>query len=189
MSTRNTDRRDRDFESSISARPVTKDEIAYRDGYVRGKSAEQLEYERRRAAEARIYEENARLRADNGLSIGLILGLILAAVAAVVGGLIYVYSDADTPGAVAPTPETTSPEPASNNKTTVIERTIERTREAVPVPSSVQPPDINVEVPSTPEQPSSPAPTPSAQPDAAANQAPTDIAPNSNSAGTAPSSN
>ncbi|WP_035985924.1 hypothetical protein [Leptolyngbya sp. KIOST-1] len=165
MSTRNRktdDIRSRDFESSINTRPVTNDEVAYRNGYVRGKSAEQLEQERRRATEARIYEENARLRSDNGVSAGLILGLALAALAAVIGGLIYVYSEETNPGAVTPTPEATSPEPATN-ETTIIERTIERTQEVIPSPAPVQTPEVNVEL-------NTPAPAP-AQPEPATNQA------------------
>lgn len=165
MSTRNTDPRNRDFETSINTRPATSDEIAYRDGYIRGKSAEQLEYDRRRAAEARMHEENARLRADNGVSTGLILGLVLAAVAAVVGGLVYV-SSTDGVGTVTPTPEATTPEPA--NETTVIERTIERTQEVVPAPSAVEPPEINVELNNPLE--TAPSAAPEATPEAAPSQ-------------------
>ncbi|MFQ4135579.1 hypothetical protein PGN35_004600 [Nodosilinea sp. PGN35] len=159
MSARNNNPRNRDFETSINTRPATRDEIAYRDGYIRGKSAEQLEYERRRAAEARMHEENARLRADNGVSVGLVLGLVLAAVAAVVGGIVYVSS---TDGTVTPTPEATTPEPA-NNETTIIERTIERTQEVVPAPRTVETPQINVELNNPLEQNSAPAPAPAGE--------------------------
>ncbi len=156
MPAHNTDPQDQDFDKSINTRPVTNDEVAYRDGYVRGKSAEQIEQDRLRATDARVYEENARVRADNGVSAGLLLGLVLAAVAAVVGGAIYVYT-ADQ-GAVTPTPEATTPQPA-NNDTTIIQRTIERTREVVPVPSNVQtPPPVNVEI----TTPAAPAPAPAA---------------------------
>ncbi|MGB3310723.1 MAG: hypothetical protein WBG32_10770 [Nodosilinea sp.] len=171
MATQNTDPRNQEFDASINARPVTNDEIAYRDGYVRGKSAEQLEQERRRAAEARLYEENARLKADSGASAGLILGLALAALAAVVGGLIYVYLDDTAPDTAVPTPEAVTPEPA--NETTIIERTVERTQEVIPAPSSAQPPDINVEL-NTPEPAPAPAPAPAApvQPEASPDAAP-----------------
>lgn len=161
MATQNTDPRNREFDASINTRPVTNDEIAYRDGYVSGKSTEQLEQERRRAAEARLYEENARLQADSGASAGLILGLALAALAAVVGGLIYVYLGDTTPDTVVPTPEAVTPEPA--NETTIIERTVERTQEVIPAPSSAQPPDINVEL-NTPEPAPAPAPVPAPAP-------------------------
>jgi hypothetical protein len=188
MATRNNNPRNQDFDASINARPVTPDEVAYRDGYVSGKSADQLEQERRRAEEARVYEENAKLRTDNGVSTGLILGLVLAAVAVVVGAVAYVYSDANDGRIIAvpqaPAPEAPAPEPA--NETTIIERTIERTQEAVPVPTApapsapapaVAPPDINVEVnnpvapaPSAaPEAPSA-APDSQAQPEAESNQ-------------------
>ncbi|MBD2105840.1 hypothetical protein [Nodosilinea sp. FACHB-13] len=188
MATRNTNPRNRDFDTSINARPATPDEVAYRDGYVSGKSTEQLEQERRRTEEARIYEENARLRADNGISTGLILGMVLAAVAAIVGAVAYVYSDANDgriiPVPQAPAPEAPAPEPT--NETTIIERTIERTQEAVPVPTApapsapapaVQPPDINVELnnpvaPAPSEAPEAPsaAPEGQAQPEAESNQ-------------------
>ncbi|PSR14499.1 hypothetical protein C8255_24060 [filamentous cyanobacterium CCP3] len=179
MATQNTDPRKRDFDASINTRPVTNDEIAYRDGYVRGKSAQQLEQERRQAAEARIREENARLRADNGVSTGLILGLALAALAAVIGGLIYVYSEENpVPGTANPTPEAVTPDP-TGNETTIIERTVERTQEVIPAPSSVQPPDVNIELnnpvqpPAAPAQPeASEAPVPPVQPEAEANQTP-----------------
>ncbi|HZG40682.1 MAG TPA: hypothetical protein VEZ50_18555 [Nodosilinea sp.] len=157
----------------MNTRPVTNDEIAYRDGYVRGKSAEQLEHERRRAAEARVYEDNARLRADNGVSTGLVLGLVLAAVAAVVGGIAYVYSDAgNEPTITTPAPTSTTPQPA-NNQRTIIQRTIERTREVVPVPTPAQPPEINVEL----NNPVQPAPNPAPVNPAPANPAPTNQAP------------
>ncbi|GEM_PF-5206689 len=37
------DRTDREFVDSIHARPVTRDEVAYRDGYVNGKLTEQVQ--------------------------------------------------------------------------------------------------------------------------------------------------
>jgi hypothetical protein len=170
MPIRNTDSYDRDFTNSVNARPVTRDEVAYRDGYVRGKSAEQLEQDRRRAADARMYEANARMRADNGVSTGLLMGLVLAAVAAVIGGALYVYN-ADQ-GTVTPTPEATTPATpqSSNNDTTIIQRTIERTREVVPAPSNVQVPPVNVEItnPSEPAPEAAPAPAPEAAPTAPA---------------------
>lgn len=154
MATQNPNPNSQDFDTSVNARPATRDEIAYRDGYVRGKAAEQREYDRRRAAEARMYEENARLRADNGVSTGLILGFVLAGVAAVVGGALYVYNDMSTPTA---TPEATTPQEPSTD-TTIIQRTIERTREVVPAPTQIQLPEVNPEINVTP-----PAPAPEAE--------------------------
>ncbi|WOD38243.1 hypothetical protein [Nodosilinea sp. E11] len=168
MSTRNIDPNNRDLESSVNTRPATQNEIAYRDGYVRGKSAEQLERDRRRAAEARVYEENARLRADNGVSTGVVLGFILAAIAAIFGGVLYLYNNeagtgqgTTNPTPATTTPATTAPEPPTN-ETTIIERTIERTQEVVPAPSSAEPPQINVEL-NNPFQPGT-APNPQADP-------------------------
>jgi hypothetical protein len=163
MSNQNIDPNNRDFQASVNTRPVTNNEVAYRDGYVRGKVAEQSEQDRRRALDARIYEENARLRSDNGVSTGLILGMVLAAVAAVIGGIVYVDSDAGNRGVVPP--EAVSPEPA--NETTIIERTVERTQEVVPAPPEVTLPDVNVDVtpPPAAEQPV-PAPEAVGQPEA-----------------------
>lgn len=171
MPNQSNDPRNQNFEASTNTRPATDDEIAYRNGYVRGKSAEQLEQERRRAAEARVYEENARLRADNGASAGLILGWAFAAAAALVGGLVYIYSTDATSGVANPTLEAPSPEPASS-ETTIIERTVDRPQEVVPAPSSVQPPEIDVELGNPVEQPAESAPAESAQPEASSSEAP-----------------
>jgi outer membrane biosynthesis protein TonB len=175
MATRNTDPyatpRDRDFDSTVNTRPATSDEVAYRNGYVRGKSVDQIERDRRLATDARIYEDNARRRTDNGISTGLVLGLVLASVAAVVGGLAYVYST-DTPDpapAETTTPEATTP-PPTNNETTIIERTIERTQEVIPAQPS---PPVNVEVLPPPQPAPAPAPAPVNQsPNPVPNQAP-----------------
>lgn len=156
----------RDFQDSINTRPATADELAYRDGYVRGKVAKQREQEYRRDLEARIYAENARRQANEGVSIGLVFGLTLAALAAIIGGLFYVYRDADNPNIpdiIVPAPEANSPEPSS--ETTIIERTIERTQEVVPAPSEITLPDVNVDI--TPPAPQA-NPTPeAAEPNAA----------------------
>lgn len=154
-----TNPKNRNFQDSINTRPATADELAYRDGYVRGQVAKQRENAERRALESRIYEENARRQANEGASIGLVLGLTLAALAAIIGGLFYVYNDTNNPEPIAPTPEATTPEPTS--ETTIIERTIERTQEVVPTPSQITLPDVNVDV--TPP----PAAQPSATPEAA----------------------
>ncbi|MGF1520271.1 MAG: hypothetical protein ACFCVB_21060 [Nodosilinea sp.] len=177
MSTQNIDPDNRNkapnpkpFEATVNSRPVTPDEIAYRDGYVRGKSAEQLEADRRRAVAARRHEENARLRADNGVSTGVILGFVLAAVATIFGGVLYLYNNNDSQSPVDPTPEATSPEPA--HETTIIERTIERTQAVIPAPapSRVEPPQIKVEVTPAPAPAPAPAPDSQAQPEQPATQ-------------------
>jgi hypothetical protein len=88
---------------------------------------------------------------------------VLAAVAAVVGGALYVFNaDQST---VAPTPEATTPQP-TNNDTTIIQRTIERTREVVPAPSNVQTPPVNVEI-TPPAQPAPETAPPQPAPEAA----------------------
>lgn len=172
MSTQNIGPGDRDFENSVKTRSANDREVAYRNGYANGKVTEQIQRDRQ-VQQAQLYEENARLRNDNGASLGLVIGMLLAATAVVVGAIVYMDSGAGNQGAVtptAPTPEATTPPPAP--ETTVIERTIERTQEVVPTPVPVQPPQVNVEVTPPPVEQVSPAPAPVAPPSPVSEPAP-----------------
>ncbi|TVQ05773.1 MAG: hypothetical protein EA368_18765 [Leptolyngbya sp. DLM2.Bin27] len=118
MSTQNINPNNRDFEASINTRPVTKDEIAYRNGYVRGRATGQLEQDRRRAAQAKLYSEKLNSQTGNSLSAGVVLGFTLAAVAAIFGVIFYFYGGvAGRPGAVTPTPVVPTSEPAPGEPT------------------------------------------------------------------------
>jgi hypothetical protein len=172
MSARDTDHHQL-FDETITTRPATDREIAYRNGYVQGRALEQTENYRRRTMQARIREQQARLRAENGAASGVIIGFLIALIAAVVGSIVYFAGDRN-PEVQTPEPATTAPEP-TNQETTIIERTIERTQQAIPVPQRQAPsnqgdqPIINIELTNpieatptnpTPEQPATPEATP-----------------------------
>jgi hypothetical protein len=111
MSTQNINPKNRSFEASINTRLATKDEIAYRDGYVRGKATSQLEQDRRRAVQAQLYNKSLSSQTDKSLSAGVILGFVLAAVAATFGAVFYFYGGlTGGPGAVSPAPVAPTPE-------------------------------------------------------------------------------
>jgi hypothetical protein len=129
---------------SVTVRKATSDEIAYRDGYVQGQNSERrLQYS----------QENER--ESSGIASGLILGLLFTALLGT-GIAIWFYSsgreDSVEPTTASPSPEVTQPQ---NTETRVIERTVERT-EIVPVEvPAVNPPEVNIEVPTLTTSPSS----------------------------------
>lgn len=112
--------------ANASSRRATPDEVAYREGYVHGKTAQ-------RDAQHRY----GHGRNNNGMASGILIGVVLASLVGIaVGTFSYLLRDAQTT-----TVESTStpidldaqqPEPV-NRETTVIERTVDRTQEVVPV--------------------------------------------------------
>jgi hypothetical protein len=123
---------DKSSKSNVYGRKVTPDEVSYRDGYVEGQLDRDSQATREQYAREQISE-------SNGVANGLLIGLVLAAIAGVVGGTLYYYNRTETaPAVVAPA----SPQP--QQRTTIIERTIERTREAAP---DVQVPNVQINVP------------------------------------------
>ncbi|MEO1093808.1 MAG: hypothetical protein AAFX01_02765 [Cyanobacteria bacterium J06638_28] len=132
---------------SVTGRKATADEVAYRNGYVQGRSIEMQAHDRAAAYERR----RAQKAADNSLTTGLLLGLLITGVAGIVGGIIYFYNPQSTTAPVAApetTPETETTPAQVENNTTIIERTIERTREIVPAPSDISLPDVEINRPS-----------------------------------------
>lgn len=124
---------------------------SYQDGYLDG-----------RVSENRIREENHTIRENNSAASGLLLGIGITAIAALIGGTLFFFTtDQDQP-ATAPTqtapvqPSTTQP-PSSQSETTIIERTVDRTKEIVPVPQQPAPqPETQV----SPAQPEAAQPVP-----------------------------
>lgn len=172
----NPDNGDR-FEESINGRPATRSEVAYRDGYVNGRVTEHENQNDR----ARIYARNQEIRDNDNAARGLLLGFLLTALVGIVGGLAFFFTYANRenesvePASTivvpdrdpAPSPAANEPQNSGENPT-VIERTIENTREYVPVPQQ-QPspapaprvqvntpppaaPDVEVNVPPAPPQ-------------------------------------
>src|SRR5919199_1430780 len=130
------------------------DEVAYQKGYQTGRNSERL-----------LQEETYAVREENSTASGLMLGLALASIAALAGGTIYFLNARNEPiqqtapsTQVVPVPVPNNSQPRSSNKeTTIIERTIDRTREAVPVPQEpakapeAPAPSVNIQLP-TPQQ-------------------------------------
>lgn len=134
--------------------PNVSQEVGYQEGYRTGRDSE------------RLYQQQASsVREENSAASGLIIGLALASLAALAGGAIYFLNARNEPVqqtapatqvVPVPVPDRSQP-PTSKTETTVIERTIDRTQKAIPVPQQPAPnsganaPNINIELP-TPQQ-------------------------------------
>jgi cytoskeletal protein RodZ len=128
------------------------DEVSYQQGYQTGKDSERL-----------LQQEAYAAREENSAASGLMIGFALVTLAALAGGTIYFLNARNEPAQqtapstqVAPVPNN-SQSPSSNKQTTIIERTIEKTQKAVPVPQQptkapeAPAPNINIQLP-TPQQ-------------------------------------
>ncbi len=146
-------------QANVQGRPATREEVAYRDGYVNGRTIEERQQYNHRTAERIRTEQNARTREANSASAGLLTGLLLALLAIGAGGLVY-YLTQDSEPATTEAPVKTPVE----RETTIIERTVENTREVVrDAPDvelpDVQMPDVNIQVPETAPAETAPAET------------------------------
>lgn len=135
-----------------------REDLSYRDGYVRGKVVEQR------------YQDAIETRDNSNAARGLLLGILLTSLVGAIVAAFFVISQQnrtpvpvvvpapEAPEAVTDTP-TVAPtvEPPTQTNTEIRERVIERTRELVPVP-----------VP----QPQAPAPAPQQQAPAVQQPAP-----------------
>lgn len=141
---------------------------AYEKGYHQGRHSERL-----------VQEDNYAVRDNNSAASGIVIGLALAVIAGLAGGAMYLYNQRqESPRQTAPStqiipvpvPNNSQPQqaPSSNKETTIIERTIDKTRDIVPVPTqpsaapspqapskapSASPSNINITIPA-PQQPS-----------------------------------
>lgn len=169
-------------DDNVHGRKVTPSEASYRDGYVEGQAVERSQAVGDQYAREEVHE-------SNGVASGMVIGLAFAAVVGLVGGGLYFATrgEPDTVPVAAPAPA--SPQPQRN--TTIIERTIERTKEAAP---SVQAPDvkINVQQPAPAVAPAvapaAPAPAPAPATPAAPDAPPTSDSSNSEPSATESSS-
>lgn len=143
-------------------------EVSYRDGYIHGATTE-------RRLNEESYIESDR---DRGTGNGLVLGIIIATLAALGIGSAYLLTQRNEPASRTqpstqiipiPVPNNSQPqrsEPQSSKKeTTIIERTVDKTKEVVPVPQKQEPakqvepekqapaaPDININLNSQDKQ-------------------------------------
>jgi hypothetical protein len=154
MQNNNQNQRDRP-QPTVMGRKATAEEVAFRDGYVNGRSAQ----DRSRAVQNQ--RDRASARTDDGIATGLTISFLLVATAGIVGAIAYSVTGPSNP---APTVETT-PEPGQVENT-IIDRTIERTQEVLPAPPRVNWPDVNIILPAgespqpanTESDPNAPAP-------------------------------
>lgn len=135
--------------------------LAYRDGYLHGRDTEN-----------RIQEENRIVRENNSAATGLLYGITITALLGLIGGAIFLLTHRDQPSTrpvqVVPVPNTSQPQ-SPQRQTTIIqrtERTVDRTREIVPIPPQ-QSPTLEAE----PEAQSSPAQHEAGEPESAGNEA------------------
>ncbi len=136
----------------VHGRPATPEEVAQRDGYVRGRNDENYAQRNLREQDRAI----AQARSDDSTASGLVFGLAIAFLAASVGVAFYFLSSDRTPAPVA-APQIQK-ERVVEKETTIIEKQAPAPAESLPdiqvdVPE-VKVPDIDI----TNEPASAPAP-------------------------------
>jgi hypothetical protein len=147
------------FQQTINTRKATPDEIAYRNGYTRGRNSDR-----------KVTYTTPIVRDANNTANGVLLGILLASLVGIITATFFILTKQEQPAVVeTPLPQQTLPQSAQPNvvqpqpvqrETTVIERTTDRVQEVVPA----APPDVQITVPTT-------------QPSATANPSPSSVAP------------
>lgn len=177
------------LQGSTNARPATRNEVAYRNGYVQGQNAK----DRNLAAEERLAHERARYdlqasRDNENAARGLLLGIFVMALLGLVGGALFLFNQREENNlpTIIPVPQNNQPQnqaapPSPKQETTIIERTIDRTQEVIPVPApqpqqpaeqpAPQAPNIDINIPNPVQQSGGEAQQPAEAP-APANEAP-----------------
>lgn len=152
----NTDKTQTPHNSNDGAGKVNK--IAYRDGYLHG-----------RDTEYRMQEENRIVRENNSAATGLLYGITITALVGLIGGAVFLLTHRErpstTPVQVVPVPNTSQPQ-SPQGQTTIIERTVNRTREVVPAPQQQAP-----ATEAAPEAQTSPAQPEAEEPEKTENEA------------------
>src|SRR6478672_704000 len=148
----------RDTPRSLDQTGNVSEPVSYEEGYLNGRSSER-----------RLQEDSYIARENNNAASGLVLGLAIAALVGIAGGaFIYMNQRQDSPRQqILPIPVPNSSQPQSQPKTTqkdttIIERTVNKTKEVIPVPQQPAPapqqkaPEININVPSPAQETSAP---------------------------------
>lgn len=137
-----------------SLRPITREEKAYRDGYVSGSVKEERNQQYARERDRQVAKENAEAAASNGWLFGILMATVIGLIAVV----FYVLATDNGPQVLPVPTATDSPtEPSVNEsktpkverETTIIERTVEKVQDVTP--TTIQ---VNVE---SPQQSTTPA--------------------------------
>ncbi|HEY9693095.1 MAG TPA: hypothetical protein V6D15_12865 [Oculatellaceae cyanobacterium] len=117
--------------------------------------------------ERRLDEERYVARENNSAAGGVLLGITIAALIGLAGAAFYFMNQRqESPTQILPIPVPNNSQPQSqprtqDKNTTIIDRTIQKTREVVPVPQQQAPasqqtapkaPDININVPNPTNQ-------------------------------------
>lgn len=135
-----------DFDKTINTRPATRGEVAYRNGYLQGRAAQQ--HVRYRSQEDWV--RRREIQDTNHVASGVVFGIVLACLA---GAAVSVMSFVNQRNGVAPAnsagvvqPSSAQPQTAPvQRQTTIIDRTIERVREIIPT----TPPEIQKNAPAS----------------------------------------
>lgn len=140
----------------VNARPATRDEVAYRNGYTHGRQVE------------RVNDSIQQTRENNSAATGVVIGVLLAAIAGIVLAMFYFLPQnqrTETSPAASPTPQSNTTQRSNTEKTTVIERV----REVAPAPQRTE---IIVPNPAQSETQPNSAPTSQTAPGTAPGTAP-----------------
>lgn len=154
-------------EETVNARPATRSEVAYRNGYVSGRVTENnLQRQNQEYKEERRQE-----RANENAARGLLIGIIATSAIALAVGAVFFASylnregDTNLPTIISvPESEKTEEDPQQKpeKETTIIERTVEKTQEVVPIPEAQPPassaPNVEVNTPAPNVEVNVPAP-------------------------------
>lgn len=130
---------------SVNARPVTRNEVSYRDGYVEAQNQQ------------RVREDIQRTRAENSAATGTLIGILIASIAGLILAALYFLPGNRQPQ-VAPAPTASPAQPQTNTQPQDTDRTtiIERVREVPASPENTQiivPPSSTQPAPTQPDAP------------------------------------
>lgn len=147
------------YDQDINARPATRSEVAYRDGYVQGRIVEN--------SRPKSYQIREDVRENDATAKGLMLGVLLTAFTGLVIGSLYVLNSINEQNErnqpiLFPLPSSENSQPSNSEPSNTRTNTIIERERVVPVPqqnspapaqtieikpSTIVPPKVEVNVP------------------------------------------
>ncbi len=121
------------LDNAVNGREVTPEEIAYRNGYVRGREQEDRLYRE----ELRLRQEQQRALSNSNTTAGVFLGIVLLILAGCVGGVIWAIARPDN---ALQQPITTPPSTTENDS-------MDTTQDAAPSEPTAPQPNITIDLP------------------------------------------